>query len=126
VRSGYSPAFCLMWHFFVTGTWNPVGKIDDKDFDFDRARKLLSEYLSIRECFYGDYYPLTLLSRSRCLDGLAVRLPRKGNRHVQAFRRDQNGEPQRTFRMMGLDPNAQYETTDLDAGTPRTATGESL
>ncbi len=127
VRSGYSPALCLMWHFFVTGTWTPVDKIDDKDFDFNRARKLLNEYLSIRECFYGDYYPLTPYSLAPdvwmawqfdCLE--------KGIGMVQAFRREKNGEHQKTFRMMGLDPNARYETTDLDAGTPRTTTGDVL
>jgi len=45
---------------------------------------------------------------------------------IQAFRRDQNNDPRKTFRLMGLDPNAQYEITDLDIQTPRTATGEEL
>ena len=127
VRSGYSPAFCLMWHFFVTGTWNPVDKIDDETFDFDRARTLLNEYRSIRECFYGDYYPLTPYSLAPdAWMAWQFDCPEKGNGMVQAFRRDKNGEPRGTFRMMGLDPNARYETTDLDGGTPRTTTGEEL
>jgi alpha-galactosidase len=127
IRSGYSPALCLMWHFFVTGTWIPVDKIDDKGFDFDRARKLLSEYLSIRECFYGDYYPLTPYSLApEVWMAWQFDCPEKGTGLVQAFRREKNTEPQQTFRMMGLDPNAQYETTDLDAGIPRITTSEEL
>jgi alpha-galactosidase len=129
IRSGYSPAFCLMWHFFVTGTWTPVGKIDDKEFnlDFDRTRKLLSEYLTIREYFYGDYYPLTPYSLApEAWMAWQFDCPEKGEGMVQAFRRDQNDETRRTFRMMGLDPNARYEITDLDAGTPRTLAGEEL
>lgn len=127
VRSGYSPAFCLMWHFFVTGTWTPVDKIDDKTVDFDQARKLLSEYLSIRECFYGDYYPLTPYSLAPDVwMAWQFDCPEKGNGMVQAFRRDKNGETRGTFRMMGLDPNARYETTDLDVGTPKITTGEEL
>ena len=127
VRSGYGPAVCLMWHFFVAGTWKPVDKIDDKDFDFDRTRKLLNEYLSIRECFYGDYYPLTPYSLTPdAWMAWQFDCPEKGNGVVQAFRRNTNGETRRTFRMMALDPNAQYETTDLDVGTPKTTTGMKL
>jgi len=127
VRSGYGPTLALMWHFFVKGTWTPVDKIDDRDFDFDRARKLLNEYLSIRKYFYGDYYPLT--SYSLAPDAWMAwqfDCPEQGEGMIQAFRRDQNNDPRKTFRLMGLDPNAQYEITDLDIQTPRTATGEEL
>jgi hypothetical protein len=45
---------------------------------------------------------------------------------VQAFRRGKNTEASHTLRLHGLDPAAQYELTDLDAGKPKTVTGKEL
>jgi alpha-galactosidase len=126
-RSGYSPALVIMWHLMVPGKWEAIHKIDDKGFDFDRMRKLLEEYVAIRECFYGDYYPLTSYSvASDAWMAWQFDRPEQDRGIVQAFRRDTNGETRKTFRMMGLDPNARYETTDLDGGTPKTTAGEEL
>ena len=128
VRSGYGPAMCLMWHAFPPGSWDIIKKIDDKDFNFRQARKLLNDYLSIRECFYGDFYPLTPYSVAPdCWMAWQFDLPEKGRGMVQAFRRQKtNDETRKTFRLMGLDPEARYETIDLDVGTPKTATGRQL
>lgn len=127
IRSGYSPAFCLMWNFFITGTWNPVEIIDDKDFDFDRVRKLLNEYLSIRECFYGDYYPLTPYSLAPdTWMAWQFDCPEKGNGMVQAFRRDKCISEIGQFKLFGLDPDARYEVVDLDHQQPQQISGREL
>lgn len=127
VRSGYSPALALMWHLFVTGTWKPVEKIDDKDFDFDRVRKLLNEYLAIRDYFYGDYYPLTPYSLATdAWMAWQFDRPEQGGGIVQAFRRSDSVNDSMRYRLLGLEPNAVYTLTNLDVAGITEVTGCEL
>ena len=98
-----------------------------EDYPFDRARKLLAEYLSIREYFYGDYYPLTeytqaddawmayQLDRPEESDGLVVILKRPGSPFTRAC-----------FPLHGLQADLKYRLVDLDADTARTVGGGEL
>jgi hypothetical protein len=45
---------------------------------------------------------------------------------VQAFRRDENAEASRSLRLQGLEPDANYEVTNLDGGEPRQLSGHEL
>jgi alpha-galactosidase len=97
------------------------------DYPFDHARELLEQYLSVREYFYGDYYPLTeysqaadawmayQLDRPEQGDGLVVVLKRSGSPFTKA-----------RFPLHAVRPEPAYEVTDLDSGTSRTIGGEEL
>ena len=45
---------------------------------------------------------------------------------IQAFRRDRSDERAMSLRLHGLEPGAQYEIKDLDAGTSKTVSGKEL
>ncbi|MBM3501078.1 MAG: hypothetical protein FJX74_20700, partial [Armatimonadetes bacterium] len=97
------------------------------DYPFGRARTLLEEYLSLRDCFYGDYYPLTeytqaedawmayQLDRPEHADGLVVVLKRPRSPFTRA-----------RLRLHGLRGDAEYRLTDLDTGGKRTKSGSDL
>ena len=75
----------------------------------------------------GDYYPLTPYNLEPA-QWIAWQFdqPEAGAGMVQAFRREKNTEPVRTFRLRGLNPAASYEVTDFDANTPVTISGQEL
>ena len=76
---------------------------------------------------FGDYHPLTPYSLE--LDQwMAWQFNRAvpGDGMVQAFRRPACQESSKTFRLSGLDPDAQYEVQDFDDSGTRTFTGKKL
>ena len=98
-----------------------------EDYPFDRARELLMEYLSVREFYYGDFYPLTeysqaedawmayQLDRPEQGDGLVVVLKRPGSPYTEAF-----------LRLRALDPAVTYRFDDVDSGISQELTGAEL
>jgi len=52
--------------------------------------------------------------------------PDKGDGLVQAFRRSNNDESVRIFRLNGLAPRARYSITDFDAGERAEMSGRDL
>jgi alpha-galactosidase len=121
-RSAYSPGI-------VTGLipdFKDPAEIA-KTFDFDRARNEINLYLELRECFYGDYYPLT--SYSAAADVWMVwqfNRPDLGRGLFQAFRRPESGYETARFKLRGLVADTDYEVTDVDEKTPCIVTGDEL
>lgn len=107
-RSGYSPALTLNWHLFSD-------KPEQPGFDVARARELLHEYLAIRDCFYGDYYPLTPynVDKENWL-GWQFNRPEAGDGMVQMFRRENSMYCGMNCSLQGLEPQAVYELKNFD------------
>ena len=102
----------------------PPGK---DEFEYELARKLLHEYLSVRHCFDGDYYPLTQydLSEDTWMAWQFDR-PDLGEGIVQAFRRPESPAAGARYQLRGLEPDAQYELRDFDAPETTTMRGRDL
>lgn len=104
----------------------PQGRVPD-DYPFDEARRLLEQYLSVRDYFRGDFYPLTeytlatdawmvyQLDRREVGDGLVVALKRENSPYVRA-----------AFPLHELDAERSYEVTDIDSGRTRHVGGGEL
>ena len=88
---------------------------------------MIAEFHKVEPYLLGDYYPLSDYSVSDDV-WMAWQFdrPELGEGMIQAFRRDKTEETTKTFRMRGLDPAAQYEVTNLDAGTPWKMSGKDL
>jgi len=138
-RSGMAPglAFAL---FNVAGYPNQVGSFIPADFPFDWMRNMVAQLKLVRPYYYADYYPLLPCSaNSDCVTDPSkehsagfewaawqFNRPEQGDGMVQAFRRDENDEPAKDLRLRGLDPEATYEVTDLDAKMPTNVSGKEL
>jgi len=87
----------------------------------------VSQWRDVADCMLGDYYPLTpySLGDDRWIAWQFDR-PEQGDGMIQAFRRDRSEDRSKRFRLNGLEPGAQYEVTDLDAGTPKIISGREL
>lgn len=98
-----------------------------QDVDWDLYRKLVSQFRQVAELMLADYYPLTPWSiDDACWIAWQFHRPETGEGMVQAFRRCQSEEAVRSFHLNGLDPVAQYEITDIDAGIPWKMSGKDL
>ncbi|MFH1008804.1 MAG: alpha-galactosidase [Candidatus Latescibacterota bacterium] len=119
MRSGYGPAMMLSW----------PGKPREfrEGMDVDLLRKLLNEYLQVRPYFLGDYYPLTPYSLEQdTWMAWQFDRPDLGEGMVQAFRRTESPDESACYPLRGLDPDAEYGITDLDAGTSWQTGGREL
>ncbi len=89
----------------------------NQDLDFKLAARLFKQLKHVQPNYLGDFYPLTAYSLSNNV-WLAWQYdrPEAGSGVVQAFRRPDNGEPIKTFRLRGLDPKARYEVENFDGG----------
>ncbi len=101
--------------------------VRDATLDYDLIRRLDAEWRRIAPYWFGDYYPLTSYSVAED-DWLAWQFhdPAKGEGVVQAFRRTRSIFFGAQFRLRGLDPEAPYEVTDLDAPESGVRTGRDL
>ena len=123
-RSAYCPAMVLCW---------PMSNISDLDkqrwsgVDMTLLRRLLNEYLSVRQYLFGDYYPLTPYSLANDV-WMAWQFDRPdlGEGMVQAFRRPDSFYKAATFKLRGLEPEADYVVRDLDANDATQRTGRQL
>jgi alpha-galactosidase len=75
----------------------------------------------------GDYYPLSPYSLTNT-EWMAWQFdrPDTGEGYVQAFRRQDNDEAMRSFRLSGLVPAAQYELRNLDVNGIKKSSGKEL
>jgi alpha-galactosidase len=98
-----------------------------KDLDYALLRKLSAEWRQIVSCYQGDYYPLAPYNRDehRWLAWQFDR-PEQGDGVVEAFRREHAEGASTTFRLVGLDPAARYQVTDLDSLKASTFSGSEL
>ena len=117
-RSFYMPAFSV--------THLPDGW--EKD---DAVRiaviRIFEECRKAAPLMLADYYPLTpySLELNKWIAWQFNR-PEEGDGMVQAFRRSDNGEEEKKFRLSGLDVGKDYLVTDSDAGEPVRMSGKML
>lgn len=122
-RSSMCSALCINWQHSGDGAWWEF----PENFPFDWAGKILAQYRSLREYYYGDYYPLTPYSQDRG-GWMAWQLdrPEQDGGMVQAFRRERVGSETVRVKLHGLEPGASYALTNLDAPAAITMTGQAL
>ena len=122
-RSSMCSALCLNW--WVSGDV-PAEEIP-ANFPFPWAKQTLNQYLSFRDCYYGDYYPLTSYSQARDV-WMAYQLDRPdlGRGFLVVLRRPES--PYESARLVprGLEPGAKYKLIDSDTGQEQTVSAEEL
>lgn len=97
------------------------------DLDYDMIRRVLGQWQQYAPYYFGDYYPLTAYSLDQSV-WMAWQFddPKKGEGMVQAFRRAESVYEVGRFPLRGLDVDAEYHLTDLDAGRSWTMSGREL
>jgi alpha-galactosidase len=94
---------------------------------YERLGALVAQWRSVAGLYNGDYYPLTQWSlENEAWMAWQFNRPEQGDGIVQVFRRP--GSPFETarFPLRGLDPEARYSVTDLDAPAVRQYSGREL
>ena len=106
--------------------WMGVGThLDDPN--WAALRRQLADHGAVARYFYGDYYPLTPYRKSDqvWMAWQFVR-PSTGDGMIQAFRRENNPVTEIHLTLQALEPDAQYEFTNLDSGRTTRASGREL
>ncbi|MBN2507121.1 MAG: alpha-galactosidase [Verrucomicrobia bacterium] len=122
-RSSLCSSLCINWAHSGDG---PSGKLA-ADFPFDWARRTLTQYVSIRDYYYGDYYPLTAYTQAADA-WMAYQLDRPDHHDglVVALRRPQSPYVTARFPLRGVEANATYCLTHLDTGAQENQSGRGL
>ena len=118
-RSALGPGMVLVMYDFEQDT--------SKHFSTKWLRSRLSELVSVREYFLGDFYPL--LSHSLADDVWAAwqfDRPDLGEGMVLALRRPNSPFAMMVPKLNGLDPNALYDVHDVDMGHTSRVAGRDL
>jgi alpha-galactosidase len=98
-----------------------------KDLDYGLVRHVLGQWRRFAPYYFGDYYPLTPYSlRKDAWIGWQFDCPERGEGMVQMFRRADSVYEMVRARLRGLDPEAVYALTDLDAPGTTQMTGRRL
>ena len=106
---------------------NCLFDVRNEHLDYDLLRRLTAQWSQIAECYLGDYYPLTEYNtRHDAWMAWQFDLPERGKGFVQAFRRDKCIFEVGRLKLQGLQPEAQYRVTDLDADASQEASGHDL
>ncbi len=106
---------------------NCLFDVRSKSLDYNLLRRLTTQWRSIADDYFGDFYPLTEYSTTKdSWMAWQFNRPEKGEGVVQAFRRDKCIFEVGRLRLHGLDPDAQYEVRDLDADQPQRFSGREL
>jgi alpha-galactosidase len=116
LRSQMVPAMMTRWD------------VRRQDLPYAELRRQMGQWRKIAPYYYGDYYPLTAYST---LDDAWMAWqfdrPDLGTGMVQAFRRTESPFQSATFTLRGLDTNADYMVTNIDAPESRQKmTGQQL
>ncbi len=120
IRSAYSGALTTNYTFAECDDFGSPEQIQ-------WIRKYLEEYLSIREYFYGDFYPLTDSIESEfSWNACQFNRPEQGDGMVQVFRHKKSPFSSGDFSLQGLNPANIYRITDLDSGAYEDICGEKL
>ena len=103
-------------------------------FDVDKVEelrepllKLIRQWKTIADFYYGDFYPLTPYSTEDSA-WMAWQFARadKAAGMVQIFRRKDSPFESARLKLRGLDPKARYSITNLDSAEEFVFTGEEL
>jgi alpha-galactosidase len=122
-RSSMCSSLCINWNHSGDGPCGPL----PENFPFDWARRTLEQYVSIKDFYSGDYYPLT--SYTQATDQwMAYQLDRPdiGEGLVVALRRPASPYETSRFMLQGLDATATYRVTNLDTREEIQQTGREL
>jgi alpha-galactosidase len=98
-----------------------------KDLNFDLLRRVLGQWRKFAPNYLGDYYPLTpySLDKSAWIAWQFDR-PEAGEGMIQAFRRTESVYETIRVKLRGLEPEARYMLTNLDAAGSTQMTGREL
>ncbi len=122
-RSSMCSSLCINWQHSGDGAW---WKFPD-NFPFDWAKRTLDQYVTIRDHFTSDYYPLTPYTQEQgAWMAWQFYSPDKGEGMVQAFRREQSPYTAINVKLRGLQPDAVYTLKNLDADGTTSQTGRAL
>jgi alpha-galactosidase len=99
----------------------------DESKDLSLVHQAVAEVHQVMPYFFGDFYPLTPYSLEESVwIAWQFDLPEQNKGTVQAFRRPENTDTSRTFKLHGLDPKATYELRDFDSPDTWRMTGRDL
>ena len=114
-RSHMAPSFTACWD------------VRTRPLDYDSLRRLVGDFQKISPLYFADYYPLTPYSLATN-DWIAWQFndPDTGKAVVQAFRRQDNEEPEKALKLRNLESAATYRIEPLSGGDAWTATGADL
>ena len=118
----YGLRSCMFPH--ITGCYD----MRDNNQDYTLVKRMYKQWHDdVAPNFWGDYYPLTPYSSSNNV-WMAWQFdrPEQGQGMVQAFRRPDNDQQSKQFKLRGLDPTAVYTVTDLDVNQPQKIIGIKL
>lgn len=97
------------------------------DLDYATARRILGQWRRFAGCYLGDYYPLTGYSLEEDVwMAWQFDLPEPGRGVIQCFRRAHSPYESARFRLHGLNPDKEYDLTDLDTGQTLRLSGQVL
>jgi alpha-galactosidase len=114
-RSAWGPQVNLGWD------------VRRNDLDYDWMRRGISQWRSVAEDYFGDYYPLTPYDSSNyAWMAWQFSRPENGQGLVQAFRRVQSQIDSEQLELHDLDPNARYEIKNIDTQAVQTMSGREL
>lgn len=95
--------------------------------DWQLLKTALREWGEIKDCFYGDFYPLTPYSLGAdSWMAWQYHQAAAGKGVVQVFRRAESVYEAARFPLRGLDPQTSYEVTDLDTNESMQMSGRDL
>ncbi len=93
-----------------------------EDYPFEHARRLLTQYLTVRRYYYGEFYPLTAYTRADdAWCAYQLHLPESDEGLLVVLKRPRSPFEQATFQLQALAPMGEYEFHDWDAGRRWTA-----
>ena len=108
--------------------WLTMGAdIRKKDINCDVFRKMFAEWKQTAPYLLGDYYPLTPYSPASDVWMVCqYDAPQQGEGVVRAFRREESRSESIRLKLQGLNPDAVYALTNLDAPGSTEISGREL
>ncbi len=98
-----------------------------KDLDYAALRRLVGQWRKVAPNYYGDFYPLTPWTRdSTVWMAWQFNRPESGEGMVQVFRRHNSFYESASFKLFGLDAEADYVVSNLDTGAQEYRSGRRL
>jgi alpha-galactosidase len=100
---------------------------DSKEINYERLLRLLAQWRTVANDYYGDFYPLTSYSTANDV-WMAWQFDRSdsGEGVIQTFRRPESPFESARFKLRGLHPRARYTLRDLDESQQTQMTGKEL